>query len=142
MSYCFWVDSSTGGLFSMTTGYFQWDWHTILLNSQCFIILYLHQHIDTVFINLRAQKKDEWKHFEKTDSHKVSKLLVKVGKLQNAVIVSLNIVRMSALTTEEGRNPDKFLFTFWEKRWLYKFILKIAVKKVCPFHWVYTSASM
>ena len=26
----------------------------------------------------------------------------------------------------EGRNPDKFLFVFWEKRWLHKFILKLS----------------
>ena len=34
------------------------------------------------------------------------------------------IVRISALTTQ-GKNHDKFLFIFWEKRWLHKFILKI-----------------
>ena len=34
------------------------------------------------------------------------------------------IVKISALTTQ-GRNPDNFLFVFWEKRWLHKLILKI-----------------
>ena len=33
-------------------------------------------------------------------------------------------VRISALTTQ-GRNPDNFLFVLWEKRWLFKFILKL-----------------
>ena len=31
--------------------------------------------------------------------------------------------RISALCSE-GRNLDNFLFIFWEKRWLHKFILK------------------
>ena len=38
--------------------------------------------------------------------------------------IKQKIVRISALTTQ-GRNPDNFTFVFWEKRWLYKFILKI-----------------
>ena len=33
------------------------------------------------------------------------------------------IVKISALTTQ-GRNPNNFLFVFWEKRLLYKYILK------------------
>ena len=33
------------------------------------------------------------------------------------------IIRISAFCIE-GRNLDNFLFVFWEKRWLYKFILK------------------
>ena len=33
------------------------------------------------------------------------------------------IVKISALTTQ-GRNPDNFLFVFWEKQLLHKFILK------------------
>ena len=32
-------------------------------------------------------------------------------------------VKLSALTTQ-GRNPDNFLFVFWEKWWVHKFILK------------------
>ena len=35
------------------------------------------------------------------------------------------IVEISALTTQ-GRNPDNFLFVFWEKRWLHRFILKLS----------------
>ena len=34
------------------------------------------------------------------------------------------IVRISALFSE-GRNPNNFLFVFWEKRWLHEFILKL-----------------
>ena len=93
------------------------------LNNQCFITLYLHQHIDSVFINFRSHKKDECKHFEKTDSHKVSQLSVKIGKLLNAVIPSLKIVRIYALTTEQDRilanfcsyleRNDDFINSFW-----------------------------
>ena len=35
------------------------------------------------------------------------------------------IVKISALTAQ-GRNPEKFLFVFWEKRWLHEFILKLS----------------
>ena len=34
------------------------------------------------------------------------------------------IVKISAFATQ-GRNLDNFLFIFWEKRWLHKFILKL-----------------
>ena len=34
------------------------------------------------------------------------------------------IVKISALTTQ-GRKHDNFLFIFWEKWWLHKFILKL-----------------
>ena len=34
------------------------------------------------------------------------------------------IVRISARCSK-GKNPDNFLFVFWEKRWLHKFILKL-----------------
>ena len=46
------------------------------------------------------------------------------------------IIRISALhttpqDTPQGRNLDNFLFIFWEKRWLYKFILKINWPLIC-----------
>ena len=48
------------------------------------------------------------------------------------------IVRISALCSE-GRNLDNFLFVFWEKRWLHKFILKMSdlssgLKKVSKYY--------
>ena len=57
---------------------------------------------------------------------------LKVSKFQNEFMKSpflpkyeQKIVKISALTTQ-GRNPDNFLFVFWEKRWLHKFILKLS----------------
>ena len=38
--------------------------------------------------------------------------------------IQTKIVKISALTTQ-GRNPDNFLFVFWQKQWLHKFILKL-----------------
>ena len=40
--------------------------------------------------------------------------------------IRTKIVKISALTTQ-GRNPDNFLFVFWEKRWPHEFILKLSV---------------
>ena len=109
----------------MRTGYFQWDWHTIFLNNQCFIILYLHQHIDSVFISFRAQKKDECKHFEKSDSHKISKLLVKVNfRMQSSFLSTLSGFLPSQQNKAEiltnfcsyfERNDD-FTNSFWKSR--------------------------
>ena len=46
--------------------------------------------------------------------------------------------KISALCSE-GRNLDNFLFIFWEKRWLHKFILKMSdlssgLKKVSKYY--------
>ena len=56
--------------------------------------------------------------------------MIKVRQFQNEFMKSSflskyeqKIVRISALCSE-GRNPDNFLFTFWEKWWLNKFILQ------------------
>ena len=56
---------------------------------------------------------------------------LKVSKFQNEFMKSSflpkykqKIVRISALCSE-GRYPDIFLFVFWEKRSLHKFILKL-----------------
>ena len=58
--------------------------------------------------------------------------ILKVRQFQNEFMKSSflpkykqKIVDISALTTQ-GRNPDNFLFVFWEKRWLRKFILKFS----------------
>ena len=63
--------------------------------------------------------------------------LLKVSKFQNEFMKSSflpkyeqKIVKVSALTTQ-GRNPDNFLFVFWEKRWLNKSILKFTDLYYC-----------
>ena len=48
-----------------------------------------------------------------------------VRQFQNEFMKS-SFVKISALTTQ-GRNPDNFLFVFWEKRWPHEFILKLSV---------------
>ena len=62
----------------------------------------------------------------------IQKIELKVRQFQNEFMKSSvlpkyeqKIVKISALTTQ-GRNPDIFLFVFWEKRWLHKFILKLS----------------
>ena len=59
------------------------------------------------------------------------KKILKVRQFQNEFMKSSflpkyeqKIVKISALTTQ-GRNPDDFLFVFWEKWWLHKFIFEI-----------------
>ena len=55
---------------------------------------------------------------------------LKVIKFQNEFMKSSllpkyeqKVVKISTLTTQ-GRDTDNFLFVFWEKQWLHKFILK------------------
>ena len=64
--------------------------------------------------------------------HVKPSFLLKVRQFQNEFVKSSflpkferKIVRISALCSE-GRNLDNFLFVFWEKRWLHKFILKLS----------------
>ena len=58
--------------------------------------------------------------------------VLKVRQFQNEFMKSSflpkykqKIVKISALCSE-GRNLDNFLFVFWEKRRLHKFILKLS----------------
>ena len=72
-------------------------------------------------------------------SIKEKAFLLKVSYIQNEFTKSSflpkyeqEIVRISVLCIE-GRNLDNFLFVFWEKRWLHKFILKLT-----DYYWIGT----
>ena len=75
------------------------------------------------------RKKLRWSWIKSGESV-FSVYILKVRQFQN-VFMKLSflpkyeqkIVKISALTTQ-GRNPDSFLFVFWEKWWLHKCILK------------------
>ena len=119
----------------ITLGYLAWLGLRSFYTGHLIIRFYTNQENLNSNTGSWRYKKTAWLNSKIKYTKELKLNLNKLSKGQTIsewiyeVIVSqklrTKIAKISALATQ-GRNPDNFLFVFWEKRWIQKFILKMS----------------